>query len=565
MSESSPVCHGCGELVYDIDVRCKNCGIALSSTGAQRMIGSVVLDQYEVMDILGQGGMSVVYLGKHKITGQEVALKVLPPELAAYRDVKNRFLEEGRALAQLDHPNIVHLYNFGDDGDCLVLAMQFVRGVTWERLIMDKKRLSWQDSARFTCDVSNALDYAHGRGIIHRDMKPSNVLIRNLDGAATVMDFGIAKMQSSSKLTATGQTMGTVRYMSPEQVRGKEVDLRTDIYSLAMTTYESIVGETPFSGDTHFEIMTKHLSERPVPPSQRGIDLPPAFEAVLMQAIAKKPEDRQSSAREFQEQIERVLSRSPGVIADPALAMTPPLGKKDLAAAVPSQGLELTAAPGVVTAQVELEPSPHMRLGIALVGLLVAAALAATYALTRDDGAAQVAPAAADSSQLIVESDPTSPPDMPPQTATELALANAFVLPGLTFAVDETFAEDALRILSVQKRSIDEVREIVADGREYYQKLSEKEGWAPATTQTPLSVFLVPQSVLCDPRLYERGEPSQRCQEDKAWYRPHEFSLYIVLSDKGSMKKLLSYWVPASTCLHSSAACTDVIERKLGR
>ncbi|MCP4449663.1 MAG: protein kinase [Myxococcales bacterium] len=158
MSLPEEACRACGAGVLDIDVNCSSCGHALSSTGAQRLIGEKVLGQYEVLGILGQGGMSVVYRGKHAVTGQEVALKVLPPDLAAHRDVKSRFLEEGRVLAQLDHPNIVHLYNSGGDGDSLVLAMQFVRGKTWERVIMEKDSLSWQLSADFTCDVARALD-----------------------------------------------------------------------------------------------------------------------------------------------------------------------------------------------------------------------------------------------------------------------------------------------------------------------------------------------------------------------------------------------------------------------
>ena len=141
--------------------------------------------------------------------------------------------------------------------------MQFVSGRTWERMILEAERLDWVLSTRITIDVLRALEYAHGRGIVHRDMKPSNVLVREDDGSATVMDFGIAKMTTSTRLTATGQTMGTVRYMSPEQVRGQEVDLRTDIYSLGATLYESLVGDTPFDGNTHFEIMTKHLNEPP--------------------------------------------------------------------------------------------------------------------------------------------------------------------------------------------------------------------------------------------------------------------------------------------------------------
>src|SRR6187549_320676 len=215
--------------------------------------------------------MSVVFKGRHKMTEQEVALKILPPELAAHSQVKSRFLEEAKALAALDHGNIVHLYNFGQENGFFVLAMQFVAGQTWERMILEAKRLDWRLSCKITCDVLRALEYAHGRGVIHRDMKPSNVLVRESDGSATVMDFGIAKMTTSTKLTATGQTMGTVRYMSPEQVRGQEVDLRTDIYSLGATLYESLTGETPFDGNTHFDIMSKHLSELPRRPSLRGI------------------------------------------------------------------------------------------------------------------------------------------------------------------------------------------------------------------------------------------------------------------------------------------------------
>jgi hypothetical protein len=152
-----------------------------------------------------------------------------------------------------------------------------------------------------------ALEYAHGRGVVHRDMKPSNVLVRAQDAAATVMDFGIAKMTTSTKLTATGQTMGTVRYMSPEQVRGQEVDLRTDIYSLGATLYESLVGETPFDGQTHFEIMTKHLSEAAKRPSSLGVEVPADMEDALMRSLAKRTEDRFESAREMRKILENAL------------------------------------------------------------------------------------------------------------------------------------------------------------------------------------------------------------------------------------------------------------------
>ena len=301
-------CPACGKDVLDVDIKCGSCGAILGASGAQRMLGTMVLGQYELIDVLGQGGMSVVFKGRHNLTNQEVALKILPPELAAQSQVKSRFLDEAKALAALDHPNIVHLYNFGQEAGYFVLAMQLVHGQTWERLILAAKRLDWAASCRIAVDVLRALEYAHDRGIIHRDMKPSNVLIRARDSVATVMDFGIAKMTTTStRLTETGQTMGTVRYMSPEQVRGQEVDARTDIYSLGATLYESLVGDTPFDGNTHFEIMTKHLTEVPRPPSKLGVALPAAVEAAVMRCLSKRPDERFESARAMRKLLENVL------------------------------------------------------------------------------------------------------------------------------------------------------------------------------------------------------------------------------------------------------------------
>jgi serine/threonine protein kinase len=300
-------CPACGKDVLDIDVKCSHCGAVLGASGAHRMLGTMMLGQYELVDVLGQGGMSVVFRGRHNLTNQDVALKILPPELAAHSQVKSRFVDEAKALAALDHPNIVHLYNFGQDNGYFVLAMQFVDGRTWERMILEAQRLDWASSCRIAIDVLRALEYAHGRGVIHRDMKPSNVLVRARDSIATVMDFGIAKMTTSTRLTATGQTMGTVRYMSPEQVRGQEVDLRTDLYSLGATLYESLVGDTPFSGNTHFEIMTKHLSDAVRRPSRLGIELPEAVEDAVMRCLSKRAEDRFDTARDMRKQLEAAL------------------------------------------------------------------------------------------------------------------------------------------------------------------------------------------------------------------------------------------------------------------
>ncbi len=546
-------CHACGESVYEIDVRCSNCNVALSSTGAQRLVGSVVLDQYVITDILGRGGMSVVYQGKHKITGQEVALKVLPPDLAAHRDLKDRFLEEGKALAQLDHPNIVHLYNFGSDGDCLVLAMQYVRGITWERLIMDSGRVPWRKSAELTMQVSDALYYAHGRGIIHRDMKPSNVLIRDLDGAATVMDFGIAKVQSSTKLTATGQTMGTVRYMSPEQVRGKVVGVGTDIYSLAMTTYESLTGDTPFTGETHFEIMTKHLSEAPKRPSELGIDIPPAFEKVLMRAISKQPEDRQKDAKQLKEQLAAVL-------ANPALEnvggtfRTEHLGVQpisDVNAMVDS----FSGAVPIAKAKKQSSKSSARNLML-LAAVLVLLAAGTTLAITYDKGKAS--PTGKVEKEPAGAIAPAEPDGLKGLLNRELAL-------GLSPFEDEVYLEDKLRVLSTEEWPALSVRELVMQARQQFLEIAKEAGWSPQHL-APLRVILVAQSDLCNPDLYGRGEVVAGCMTESAYIKPLQHSLYLVPTNAKKMPGRVAYWVGMASCLVEGSAgnCMELVETKLG-
>src|ERR1700761_3279748 len=212
--------------------------------GPERLIGTRVLD-FELKSIIGAGGMSVVYRGQHRVTGQEVAIKILPPELAVHEELKARFVEEARVLAKLEHPNIVHLNNFTEAGGRMCLVMQFVEGVTFESNIVSSGKVPADEALRITIEVCKGLEYAHSQGVIHRDIKPSNVLVRS-DGAVKVTDFGIAKMMGNSRLTSTGQTMGTVRYMSPEQVRGKMADARSDLYSLGITLYEALCGATPF-------------------------------------------------------------------------------------------------------------------------------------------------------------------------------------------------------------------------------------------------------------------------------------------------------------------------------
>src|SRR5262249_7297840 len=285
------------------------------------MIGQTVLGNYRLLEVLGTGGMSVVYKAQHRVTEQEVAIKILPPDLAVYDDVKARFVEEARTLARLEHPNIVGLFNFVESEGRLHLVMQYVQGKTFEQIIAERGRVPWPEAVTIILGVLEALVYAHGRGVVHRDIKPSNVLVRE-DGQVKVMDFGIAKITSSTRLTATGQTMGTVRYMSPEQVRGKELDGRSDLYSLGVTLYEALCGVTPFDGDSHFELMHKPPVQ-PIPPlSDHGVEVPRALETALFHALQKSLEQRYRDAKQFRKALAPLVpnphpsENAPAVLAE---------------------------------------------------------------------------------------------------------------------------------------------------------------------------------------------------------------------------------------------------------
>jgi len=557
---STFACDACGAEVLDIDVKCPRCGRALAATAAQEMIGNVVLGQYAIDEVIGQGGMSVVYRAHRTMTDQEVALKILPPELAAHSQVKSRFLEEARALAQLDHPNIVHLYNFGQEGGCFVLAMQFVHGSTFERLILEAGRLPWERATRIAVDVLKALEYAHARGIIHRDMKPSNVLVRDRDGSATVMDFGIAKMTTSSKLTATGQTMGTVRYMSPEQVRGKEVDLRTDIYSLGGSVYEAVVGDTPFDGETHFEIMTKHLHEIPKPPSACGVAVPDELEAALMRSLSKKPEDRFGSATEMREAFERLLEDTDlgeaktlrmsrdGLGPPPALAVGEAArggaeeDTRDL------KGVASTAETGEQEESAAVRELADMaRAGrrrpwwLLLAALVVVASAGVVIALLLGGEPAK----STTSGRSADASEPEPAPSWP----------KPFQLSGVTYAVDETYEADRVHVLSVAPMDPERVRAAVVNARARFVAFLRERGFSGEVQAQPLTVVLVPHEVLCDDRIYrEPQKPEAKapatCGEDSAWYRPHEKTLFV---DAGAerLEASVAFNVALAVCLHS--------------
>jgi len=531
-------CPACGKDVLDIDVKCGSCGAALGASGAHKMIGSVMLGQYELVDVLGQGGMSVVFKGRHKLTEQEVALKILPPELAAHSQVKSRFLEEAKALAALDHPNIVHLYNFGAENGYFVLAMQFVAGETWERMILEAKRLDWATSCRIAIDVLRALEYAHGCGIVHRDMKPSNVLVRGHDGAATVMDFGIAKMTTSTRLTAEGQTMGTVRYMSPEQVRGHEVTLHTDIYSLGATMYESLVGDTPFDGQTHFEIMTKHLSEVPKRPSVHGVELPEDVEDALMRALAKKPEDRWENARDMRKVFEAALRR-----ADVGLVETQKVMPGDVAKirAEVRGGKPAAASPAPTQLSDVLEPEEPRP--------------TKPVKLAKPAGAKRsMVPWFVLAAILVVGGGTATALVLMKKTKAKPVLDTTVVIEGVTLEPAKQFGALAIQTTSAVKP--DEVDAAYRAAREEIQRAAKKvhlhADGAPLEVHTPAITLIVavPQIALCSTTAYPFGVPPMDCRTTLATLAVGKGGIQrmMISDDRATLAKALLVGTAKAVC-----------------
>jgi len=258
---------------------------------------------YDVEREIGRGGMGVVYRAIDKRLKRPVAIKLLPPELAFRRDIRQRFQREAETAAQLSHPHIVPIYSVDEIGNLVFFVMACVDGDNLATQLRTRGPLPPEDVRRYLIEVADALAYAHGRGVIHRDIKPDNILIDALDGRAMVTDFGIARAAEGgegARLTATGLAIGTPAYMSPEQASGdRDVDGRSDLYSLGVVAYQMLTGEPPFTGNTTPVLLVKHLSEVPVPVEERRPDTPPMLAAMVMRLLEKDPEHRFQSAADF--------------------------------------------------------------------------------------------------------------------------------------------------------------------------------------------------------------------------------------------------------------------------
>src|SRR3954468_5085330 len=284
-------------------------------------------NHYLIENEIGRGGMAVVYKATDLRLNRPVAIKVLPPDVAFNGDVKTRFIREAQTAAQLSHPNIVPIYSVDDNGgeSLVYFVMSFVDGEGLGVRLSREGAWPVDQTVRVLRDVADALAYAHTHGVVHRDIKPDNILIDRASGRPLVTDFGIARAAAGeTRLTVTGVAVGTPAYMSPEQALGeREVDGRSDMYSLAVVGYHMLVGETPFKAANTPAMLVKHVSERPRPIRERRPEVPAYLAVAIDRALAKRPEDRWADAAEFRDALDSASASSGRRYSPPPKSMAP--------------------------------------------------------------------------------------------------------------------------------------------------------------------------------------------------------------------------------------------------
>jgi len=427
-------CSRCGQQVETSVKYCPNCGLDLTSvtqggaagTAAQpaaagddsAAVREALKDEYELEKELGRGGMAIVYKARDKALEREVAVKVLPFSLSFDAEFVERFQREARTSAKLEHPNIIPIYRVGKSGRVIYFVMKFIRGKPLSNVIEARGALPVPEIKRVLMEASRALGYAHKHGIVHRDIKPDNIMFDEL-GQAIVTDFGIAKAQSGARLTGTGMSIGTPHYMSPEQARAQTLDGRSDLYSLGVVGYQCLTGHVPFDGEDSFSIGYKHIMEElPTPPLETA-EQRDMF-AIIQKMMAKKPEDRFQTAEDLVAALEgsggvasamtadvatrptEALKAPPGGMAAMAAQATTPLPRASASMGKPGAAAAAAAA-DAAKERPPRGPRPVPKKSkaplYAVAGLVVViAALAGYYFLVLQKGGA---PAAAPASTVV--------------------------------------------------------------------------------------------------------------------------------------------------------------------
>ena len=267
-----------------------------------KYIGKMLDGRYEIIELIGSGGMANVYKAKCHRLNRMVAVKILKSDMAENEEIRRRFRDESRAVAQLSHANIVSVYDVSSSGDTEYIVMELIDGITLKQYMERRGQMDWRESLHFIIQIMRALEHAHSRGIIHRDIKPQNIMVLR-DGSVKVADFGIACLQNNAQ-TLTQDALGSVHYISPEQARGEHIDARSDIYSAGVVLYAMLTGRLPFEGDTAVSVAIQHLSSVPLAPSEIREDVPKGLELICMKAMCADINKRYASATAMLEDLE---------------------------------------------------------------------------------------------------------------------------------------------------------------------------------------------------------------------------------------------------------------------
>jgi serine/threonine protein kinase len=347
-------CSRCGTEVQDTAKFCPSCGLDLAATtplAAIRdpgddtevnVVKAALKEEYEIVQELGRGGMAIVYKARERQLERDVAIKVLPFSLAFDAEFVERFQREARTSAKLEHPNIIPIYRVGRSGRVIYFVMKFLRGESLSERLEKQESLSPEEIGKILAQTAGALGYAHKNGIVHRDIKPDNIMFDET-GHAILTDFGIAKAATGTRLTGTGMSIGTPHYMSPEQARAQTLDGRSDIYSLGVVAYQCLAGCVPFDGEDSFSIGYKHIMEDLPEPEMKTVGQRSLFQ-IIQRMLAKAPEDRFQSAEELVAALEGkrpVMAKAPAIPRPAGPAKTTPPQPPVTARPVP-QGVSTT-------------------------------------------------------------------------------------------------------------------------------------------------------------------------------------------------------------------------------